>query len=183
MVIRKVFDCLVTWMAPMLPFTMEEAWLSRNADAVSVHLEQFPDVPESWHDGELAEKWRRIRLVRRVVTGALEVERREKRIGASLEASPVVHIADEALMRALDGRDFAEICITSGIELVAGEGPADAFRLDDVENVAVVPREAAGRKCARSWRITDDVGSDPAWPDVSARDAAALNELAALGRI
>ncbi|TPW26591.1 isoleucine--tRNA ligase [Pararhizobium mangrovi] len=182
-VVRTIFDCLVTWLAPMLPFSMEEAWLSRDPDAVSVHLEQFRDVPGEWRDDALAAKWRKIRTVRRVVTGALEVERREKRIGASLEASPIVHIADPELRAALEGRDFAEICITSGIEIVEGEGPADAFRLEDVGAVSVVPQLATGRKCARSWRITDDVGSDPRFPDVSARDARALHELEALGRL
>ena len=176
-VIRTLFDCLVTWLAPMLPFTAEEAWLSRNPQAVSVHLEQFPTVPAVWRNDALAEKWRKIREVRKVVTGALEIERKEKRIGSSLEAAPVVHVADPDLLQALNGQDFAEICITSGIEVDGGEGPEDAFRLPDVAKVSVVPKLAEGRKCARSWRITTDVGSDPLYPDVSARDAAALREL------
>ncbi|MBO9627853.1 MAG: isoleucine--tRNA ligase, partial [Shinella sp.] len=176
-VIRKLFECLVTWLAPMLPFTMEEAWLSRKPDAVSVHLEQFPEVPAEWRNDALEAKWEKIRRVRSVVTGALEIERREKRIGASLEAAPVVHIADPELLAALDGQDFAEICITSAITLVAGEGPAEAFRLGDVAKVSVEPKLAEGQKCARSWRITTDVGSDADYPDVSARDAAALREI------
>ncbi|WP_420408354.1 isoleucine--tRNA ligase [Hoeflea sp.] len=180
-VIRTIFDCLVTWLAPMLPFTMEEAWLSNKPDAESVHLEQFPEVSAAWRDDALASKWKKIRTVRRVVTGALEIERREKRIGASLEAAPVVYIADPELVAAVEGTDFSEVCITSGIVIEQGAGPDGAFRLDDVANVAVVPDLAEGRKCARSWRVTDDVGSDPDYPDVSARDAAALRELEALG--
>ncbi|MCF1490963.1 isoleucine--tRNA ligase [Agrobacterium vitis] len=176
-VIRKLFDCMVLWLAPMLPFTTEEAWLSRNPDAVSVHLEQFPAIPAQWLNQVLDGKWAKIRKVRSVVTGALEVERKDKRIGSSLEAAPVVHIADADLLAALEGQDFAEICITSAISVVQGEGPSDAFRLSDVGAVSVEPKLAEGRKCARSWRITDDVGSDPDYPDVSARDAAALREL------
>ncbi|MEQ8481016.1 MAG: isoleucine--tRNA ligase [Hoeflea sp.] len=182
-VIRTIFDCLVTWLAPMLPFTMEEAWLSNKPDAESVHLEQFPEVPATWRDDALAAKWKKIRTVRRVVTGALEVERREKRIGASLEAAPLVYISNPELVEAVKGTDFSEVCITSGIVIEQGEAPDDAFRLDDVNNVAVVPDLAEGRRCARSWRVTDDVGSDPDYPDVSARDAAALRELEALGLI
>ncbi|MEH3110703.1 MAG: isoleucine--tRNA ligase [Agrobacterium cavarae] len=176
-VIAKLFDCLVTWLAPMLPFTTEEAWLSRHPGAESVHLEQFPTIPAEWHSPAVDTKWEKIRKVRTVVTGALEVERREKRIGSSLEAAPVVHVADPELMAALEGQDFAEICITSAISVVAGEGPADAFRLGEVQKVAVEQKLAEGQKCARSWRITTDVGSDPQYPDVSARDAAALREL------
>jgi isoleucyl-tRNA synthetase len=182
-VVRHLFGCLVKWWAPMLPFTTEEAWLDRNPQAASVHLTQFPEIPADWRNEALAEKWRLVRQVRRVVTGALEIERAEKRIGSSLEAAPVVHIDDDRLLDALQGVDLAEIAITSDIEVVRGAAPSDAFRLDDVKGVGVVPALATGVKCARSWRYTDDVGSDPGWPDVSARDAAALRELAALGRI
>ncbi|CZT34337.1 isoleucine--tRNA ligase [Rhizobium sp. 9140] len=176
-VIRRIFECLVTWLAPMLPFTTEEAWLSLKPDAVSIHLEQFPELPAEWRDEAVAEKWRVIRDIRRVVTGALEIERREKRIGASLEAAPVVYIADATTAEALDGEDFAEICITSAIEVVVGKGPENAFRLEGEGKISVEPRLAEGRKCARSWKVTTDVGSDPAYPDVTARDAAALREL------
>lgn len=179
-VIRKLFDCLVLWFAPMMPFTTEEAWLSRDPNAESVHLEQFPAIPADWSNEAVAEKWKHVRTVRRAVTGALEIERKEKRIGSSLEAAPVVHIADSDLIKALEGLDFAEICITSDISVVAGEGPAEAFRLEDGTKVAVEPKLAEGQKCARSWKITKDVGSDPDYPEVSARDAQALRELAAL---
>ncbi len=180
-VIRKLFDCLVLWFAPMMPFTTEEAWLSRDPNAESVHLEQFPTVPSDWSNEAVAEKWKGVRAVRRAVTGALEIERKEKRIGSSLEAAPVVHVANAELLKALDGLDFAEICITSDIQVVSGDGPDEAFRLDDGTKVAVEPKLAEGTKCARSWKITRDVGSDAEYPDVSARDAQALRELAALG--
>ena len=176
-VIRTIFNCLVTWLAPMLPFTTEEAWLSRYPQKESVHLEQFPVVPAEWLNPALDETWEKIRTVRKAVTGALEIERREKRIGSSLEAAPVVHVADKNLFAALSGQDFAEICITSAITVVEGEGPAEAFRLEDGTKVAVEPKLASGKKCARSWKITDDVGADAAYPEVSARDAAALREL------
>jgi isoleucyl-tRNA synthetase len=178
-VIRAIFDCMVTWLAPMLPFTTEEAWLSRNPSAVSVHLEQFAPVAAEWRNEALAKKWGVIRDIRSVVTGALEIERKDKRIGSSLEAAPVVYVTDAELREALEGQDFSEVCITSGIVIETAEGPADAFRLSEVQGVAVVPVLAEGTKCARSWRITTDVGSDPAYPDISARDAAAMRELAA----
>ena len=181
-VVHHLFNRLVTWLAPMLPFTMEEAWLSRYPDAVSVHLEQFRKCPDQWRDDGLAEKWKKVRAVRRVVTGALEIERKEKRIGSSLEAAPFVHITDDALAAAIEGIDMAEICITSGISVSRKPAPAGAFTLDEVPGVAVIPARAEGRKCARSWRVTTDVGSDPEFPDVSARDAAVLRELRALGR-
>ena len=181
--VREIFDHLTTWLAPMLPFTMEEAWLDRYPQSVSVHAEQFRPTPAEWRDDVLAEKWRKVRAVRRVVTGALERERADKRIGSSLEAAPLVYISDKSLTDSLEGLDFAEICITSGISLSDAAVPEDAFTLSDVKGVAVVPARAEGEKCARSWRYTTDVGSDPEFPDVSARDAAALRELKALGKL
>ena len=176
-VIDQIFGCVTTWLAPILSFTAEEAWLSRyGADAMSVHLAQFPNVPEAWRDDALAAKWAKVREVRRVVTGALEVERAAKRIGSSLEAAPHVFVSDTALVGALDGVDLAEVCITSGAHLITGEAPEDAFVLSDVAGVGVVSERAEGTKCARSWRITTDVGSDPKYPDLSARDAAAVRE-------
>jgi isoleucyl-tRNA synthetase len=167
----------------MLCFTTEEAWLSRyGADAASVHLELFPDVPSSWRDDALAEKWRKVREVRRVVTGALEIERAQKRIGSSLEAHPIVHVSNEELFEAVADVDLAEVCITSAATLARDEGPADAFRLPDVQGVAVKPNLAEGRKCARSWKITNAVGEDPQFPDVTPRDAQALREWEAVRR-
>jgi len=182
-VVRRLFDSLVTWLAPMLPFTMEEAWMERYPEAASVHLEQFREIPAEWRDDKLAAKWQKVRRVRRVVTGALEIERAAKTIGSSLEASPIVHITDTELRTAIADRDMAEICITSGLTVRDTPAPDGAFTLDEVNGVGVVFERASGTKCARSWRYTDDVGSDPDFPDVSARDAAALQELKALGRL
>ncbi|MCR6669880.1 isoleucine--tRNA ligase [Devosia ginsengisoli] len=179
-VLNHLFDCLTAWLAPILVFTMEEVWLERHPEAgSSVHLRLFPEVPRDWLNDDLAAKWVLIRAVRRVVTGALEIERREKRIGSSLEAAPKVFISDERYLTALEGQDLAEIAITSAIDLLPGTG--EGFTLDDVPGVAVVPALAQGTRCARSWKILPEVGSDADYPDVSPRDAQALRERAAAG--
>jgi isoleucyl-tRNA synthetase len=185
-VVRHLFDCLVKWLAPMLPFTTEEAWLDRNPRAQSLHLEQMPDVPAAWRDDALAEKWKKVRQMRRVVTGALEIARANRVIGSSLEAVPTVYLDDRRWESDVAGVDMAEIAITSDLVFACEAAPAGAFALDDVKGVAVVVGKAEDRglaKCARSWRYTADVGSDPEFPDVSARDAGVLRELRALGRL
>jgi isoleucyl-tRNA synthetase len=177
--VEHIFRCTTVWLAPILSFTAEEAWLARYGDdgKRSVHLELFPTIPADWRDDALAAKWEKVRRVRSVVTGALEIERAQKRIGSSLEAAPAVYIADAGLKAALTGVDLAEVAITSGLTVCDGAAPAGAFALPDVAGVAVVPKRAVGQKCARSWRITTDVGSDPAYPELSARDAAAMREI------
>jgi isoleucyl-tRNA synthetase len=182
-VLDLVFDLTVRWLAPVIPFTADESWLARNGDEnTSIHLEDFGAADAAWQDNTLNAKWEKVRRVRRVVTGALEIERANKKIGSSLEAAPAIYVEDEDLRAALAGIDLAEICITSGATVAASGAPADAFRLDDVAGVAVEPRLADGTKCARSWKISTSVGSDTEFPDLTPRDAAAMREwLAARG--
>ncbi len=177
-VIDVICDALIKWLAPILSFTAEEAWMQyRSNESESVHLLGFPKMPRNWRDDNLAAKWDRVREVRSVVTGALEVERANKRIGSSLEAAPIVYVTDPDLMVGLEGVDMAEVCITSGITITPDAIPAGAFALAGTSGVGVVVKRAEGIKCARSWRITTDVGSNPAYPDLSARDAAAMTEI------
>ncbi|MGV3490770.1 MAG: class I tRNA ligase family protein, partial [Devosia sp.] len=180
-VIDRVFDCLTAWLAPILVFTMEECWLERHSEAnASVHLRQFPDLPSDWADEALAEKWEKVREVRKVVTGALEIVRREKTIGSSLEAAPKVFVADADLRAALEGVDLAEIAITSFLDLKPEAAPAGAFVLPEVKGVGVVfdRADAYGRQCLRSRRFFAAADMDG---DVSKRDAQALRERQAAG--
>jgi isoleucyl-tRNA synthetase len=159
-VLDILFHRLVTWLAPILVFTMEEVWLERfPGDDSSVHLVDIPDTPAAWKDAGLADKWAGIRKVRRVVTAALEVQRREKVIGASLEAAPVVHVEDADLAHALGTVDFADICITSDVSVTTDPAPNEAYRLPEVSGVAVVFETADGEKCQRCWKILPDVGT------------------------
>jgi len=233
--LRAIFERFITWLAPLLPFTAEEAWQEYKSSglmaeeaapkpaaadkAVSVHCEQFRPVPAGWQHsgaaaGRPAEKWQHIHKVRRAVTGALEQARAAKAIGSSLEARVTVYIEDKNLYQAICDYDdsaagggappaehnssaMADICITSGFEPVYVDGgrrentiksvkamPKQAFTLPDAPGIGVVWHKAADegyKRCARSWRWTADVGSDPEYPDVSARDAAALREKHKLG--
>ena len=165
-------DAILKWLAPIISFTADEAWfLYRPGASSSVHLLTFPDDLSAYRDEALAAKWETIRKVRRVVTGALELERAAKRIGSSLEASPLVYVSDKAIFATLFDVDLAEVCITSNAMVTNEDGPPGAFRLSDVPDVAVVVEQAAGTKCARSWKILPTVGEDPEYPDVSPRDA------------
>ncbi|WP_317057226.1 isoleucine--tRNA ligase [Roseovarius rhodophyticola] len=155
-----LFHRLTTWLAPVLVFTMEEVWLERfPGEESSVHLEDIPETPKDWLDEPLAAKWAEIRRARRVVTAALEVQRTDKVIGASLEAAPTVHVRDEALLEVLKSVAFEDICITSAVSLTGDPSPAEAFRLPEVDGVTVVFQKAEGEKCQRCWKILPDVGS------------------------
>ncbi|MBT5263329.1 MAG: isoleucine--tRNA ligase [Rhodospirillaceae bacterium] len=155
-VLAETFDCLTAWLAPILCFTAEEAWRQRGEG--SVHLRTYPEIPANWRDDALAERWTHIRRVRRVVTGALELERADKRIGSSLQASPTVYLPAED-KAAFDGLDPADIFITSDATLVADTAPDGAFGLEDVADIGVVSGLAEGEKCERCWKILPEVGA------------------------
>ena len=173
-VMDAVFARLTIWLSPLVPFTMEEAWVTRFPDAGSNSLRTFPLTPDEWRNDHEAERWAKVEQVTRAVTGALEIERREKRLGGPLEAAPLVYLADADWKAAFDGLDAAEVFRTSQARLLEGDGPALAFRLEHFGGVAVEPLRAEGRKCARSWRILPEVGADPRYPELSVRDADAV---------
>jgi isoleucyl-tRNA synthetase len=133
--------CLVAWLAPVLCFTAEEAWLARfPSEDGSVHLQAFPTVPATWSDAALAERWSGLRTMRSGMTVVLEQARGEKLIGSSLQAALTVPPDAAAL---LDTEGWAELAIVSQVR--AG--------------VAVGVERAGGEKCARCWRVLPEVGS------------------------
>ena len=177
-VIDQLFNFVTAWLAPILVYTMEETWQSRFPEQnSSVHLREFPTAQTQWQDDALATKWNKIKDVRRVINGALEIERQEKRIGSSLEAHPVVYVSDSELVAILNKVDLADIAITSQITISEETAPADAFKLDEVPGVAVKSELAKGKKCARCWKILPEVGTDSQFPDLSLRDAETMREL------
>ncbi|MDC0432080.1 isoleucine--tRNA ligase [Hyphomicrobiales bacterium] len=177
-VLDIIFNYLVVWFSPILCFTTEEVLSSRFPNnKSSIHESSFSEVNEEWNNKELFAKWEKIRSVRKVVTGAIELERQEKRIGSSLEAFPTVFISDKEYLKIFSDIDLAEIFITSQAILEEGDGPSDAFRLDEMKMVSVECNLSNGRKCNRSWKILPEVGTDPDYPDLSIRDADVMREI------
>lgn len=184
-VLDRVFQCLTAWLAPILCFTAEEAWWARGSkesgsEADSVHLRLFPDIPGDWENQPLAEKWARVRDVRRVVTGALELARADKRIRSSLLGHPVVHVDRAELRQAIAGTDMAEIAITSDLTVVEGPAPAEAFTLEEVPGVAVIVGLAGGDKCQRCWKILPEVGGSAEASDLCNRCTDVVRKLGVL---
>ncbi|MEE8351848.1 MAG: isoleucine--tRNA ligase [Rhodospirillales bacterium] len=179
-ILDEVFNCLTAWLAPFICFTAEEAWLARKENTNSIHLRTFPDVPENWRDDALAEKWETVRNVRRVVTGALEVARAEKKIGSSLQANALVHGGPNH-QQAFAGIDLAELFITSAAsfrEDGKDGGQKPGFTIDDVPGVTVEWSPADGEKCERCWKVLPDVGADSEHSAVCRRCADAVRQSA-----
>jgi isoleucyl-tRNA synthetase len=169
-VMEHLFNHLVIWLASILCFTAEEAWLMRHNDPNdSVHLHTFPEVPQEWKNVALGQKWDVIRAIRSVVTMEMEVKRNRKEIGSSLQAHPRVMLSSKnaALLK---GLDFAEICISSGITLDPYEGPPpEGLYSVDVPDVRAKIEVAKGTKCERCWQVLPEVGSHADHPDLCNR--------------
>jgi isoleucyl-tRNA synthetase len=137
----------------------------------------FPDTPAEWRNDAEAERWAKVERVLAVVTAALEAERKEKRIGGALDASPIVATLDPEIADAFEGLDAAEVFRTSeaafglfpgdindviadhlGAQASGSETLADLmFSLPGTEQVYVSVRQAGGLKCARSWKVLPEV--------------------------
>jgi len=179
-VMNRTFDCLVRWLAPIICYTADEAWLARHGDGTgrSIHLETFASVPEAWLDPALGSRWAELRNIRRVATGALELERGAKRIGSSLQAAIELYVpaSTAGLLRDVD---LAELCITSAGDVIAAPPPTGAFTLPDLPDIGVVVRDAPGEKCERCWRVLPEVGSVPEHPDLCGRCADVVSHMSA----
>jgi isoleucyl-tRNA synthetase len=156
-VMDACFERLTAWLAPLIPFTMEEAWLTRFPEAHANALRVIPTTPAEWRNDAEAARWAKVQRVTSVVTGALEVERREKRLGAALEAAPQVHVHDDKLLAAFEGLDPPEVFRTSVGALVSQDHAGGAFELAETPGVAVNVFKADGHKCARCWRVLPEV--------------------------
>lgn len=159
-VLDNLFNCLITWLAPIICFTAEEAWQARYGKSNgSVHLADFHTIPNEWENDDLENKWEDIKALRKVITGALELKRAEKIIGSSLEASPKVYMGAKYIA-ACENLKLEDICITSNITMIeANDIPPEAFKLDEVKGVGVIFEKAIGDKCERCWKISQDVGT------------------------
>ena len=152
-----LFDFTASWLAPILPFTMEEVWQIRypNPDE-SVHLHDFPVAPEEWNNPDIAVKWERIREIRKLVNAEIEKQRFDKIIGSSLEAAPIVYLSQTKDIELLNSVNFSDVCITSQVELRLNNSTADK---EDDSSIHVEFSKAEGEKCKRCWKILPDVGT------------------------
>jgi isoleucyl-tRNA synthetase len=178
-VLDHVHRCLCIWLAPTLVFTADEAWTTRFGEESSVHLQQFPLIPTEWRDDALADKWARLRKIRRDVTAAIEEKRSARLIGSSLQAAvemSSVEFGRGDLTNLPSDEQWAELAIVSQFSVV----PHGSMFFD--ENVYVNPESgpgddkpnlrvtvALGQKCARCWRVLPEVGRSPAHPALCLR--------------
>ena len=157
-VLSQAFRFLVRWLSPVIPFTAEEAFLEfkgselgKACEEESIHHVHGVEIPGSWFDSGLNEKFRRVLAIRKVVNGCIEGARQRGEIGSSNEAALQVFLNGEGWLDAVTGVNMEELCLVSRVEFMEGESPGDAFKIESVEGVGVLFKRFSGVKCPRCW--------------------------------
>ena len=155
-VVRELTKTLSLWLAPIIPFTTEEIWgyfTGDTDDTIHLHELIFP----KYNFSESFDILTKARQVRRVVNGCLEKKRADKVIGASLEAKPIIYIANPDLLASVKKLNLADLCIVGEVAFTDTRPVDDIFMLDDVADIVVSFDTAKGEKCERCWKILPQV--------------------------
>ncbi len=143
-VLNIILDCLLRWFAPIFVFTTEEIYsLISNKDE-SVHELTFLEIPETWNDKTLEDKWKKLFRIKQEANIAIEQKRASKEIGSSLEAEIEIFVNSQNY-KLMEGLDLAEYFITSNAKRVKND--------KEEENIKVLVKKAQGEKCERCWKI------------------------------
>ncbi len=177
-VMDEVFARLTAWLAPLTPFTMEEAWQTRFPGSQTNCARVIPETPDSWKNEAEAARWAAVKRILEQVTAAIETARSEKVIGGAIDAAVYLQAGELSLASfEVDGQSrdefAAEVFRTS--QAFLSDGPlGDVLDKNPAKYPQIRVEALTTPKCARSWRRVPDVGSDAAYPELSARDADAV---------
>jgi isoleucyl-tRNA synthetase len=155
-----LFNHLLTLLAPILCFTAEEAWQSRLGKDTSIHNQNFPKVNDSWKDSEIFSKWEHLKLIRKTVNGAIEIERKNKLLGSSLEASVEIYFKDKDRINKINVDDLENICIVSKLSISHANNVEDYFQLNELSDVGIKVKKITGEKCNRCWKYFNKLNNN-----------------------
>jgi len=181
----RILDALTRAAAPIYSFTCDEIWpyLPQNPDRPeSVHMAEF--VPASqltygFTQETLAElkNWEDLIEVRSEVLKLLEIARKDKFIGDSLQAKVKLHSAVKYRELLKKYQSFLpSLFIVSQVELEENLPPEKYFH--QAEDLTILVLRADGVKCERCWNYSTDVGKDKDFLTVCQKCSAALREMA-----
>ncbi len=173
-VLYRLLKSLSVLFAPIIPFTAEETWQSADFSG-SVHLQSLPKEDKSLIGRELMANWERLVDMREKILPALEVARRQKLVGNSLEARVRLFLRDEddaKLLKEFES-ELPSLFIVSQVELVQDEEDISGIEAD---GMVIEVRRAEGRKCVRCWIYSNTVGEDPSHPELCSKCVEALGQ-------
>jgi isoleucyl-tRNA synthetase len=177
---NEILEALVRLMAPILSFTADEIWqyLAEEGRVPSVHADLFIPVKDEYKDPELADRWDTIIGVRKEVTKALEIARKAKMIGHSLDASVLLGLSEE-LMDLIGPyeKQLKYLFIVSSVEMVPANKVKSGFEGEEMQGVKVKVAPSKDKKCERCWVHDPTTGMDREHPTICKRCLQALSEM------
>lgn len=173
-----ILKTLVVMLSPILTFSTEEVWkhMPKTADMPeSVQLADWPTLSEEYKNEALNDKWTQILNLRSEITKALEIARRDKVIGHSLDADVTIYATGDSYQHLTALGDFLpRLLIVSRVHLVEGtDAPQDAYRSEEGV-MAIAVTAADGEKCERCWIYDETVGQVQSHPTLCKRCASVL---------
>jgi isoleucyl-tRNA synthetase len=178
--LQEILEILVRLMAPILSFTADEIWqhMRKEARVPSVHMELFMPVREEYKDQALAERWEVVLKVRKEVTKALEIERKEGRIGHSLDSAVTLALPEDFLVQMDSHRDYLrDLFIVSSVTLVPSDAVEGGYESEEVKGLKVVVTASKDPKCERCWVHDATIGQNSKHPGVCSRCGEALRTM------
>jgi isoleucyl-tRNA synthetase len=177
---NEILEVLVRLMAPILSFTADEIWqyMKGKNRTVSVHADLFAPVNDLYEDKDLADRWDDILKVRKEVTKALELSRKEKTIGHSLDALVTLGLSSKLMERLTPYKDqLRSVFIVSAVDMKEIEGVGDIAESETVPGLKIRITPSEDTKCERCWVHDPTVGEDGGHPGICRRCLDALAEM------
>jgi len=171
-VMNEILEGLIRLVAPIIPFTADEVWgyVPNQDKAVSVHATQFLPDRDDYKDKALIERWELLLKVRKEITKALELSRKDKVIGHSLDAAVQLALPPDLLERLEHYRDeLRSMCIVSSVEFMGAGTMEGGYESEEFPGLVVKVVPSSFTKCERCWIHDPTVGEDKEHPSLCER--------------
>ncbi len=170
-VLYNILSVMTRLLAPVLSFTAEEIWMHMpGRKSISVFLAEFPEPDKKFLDRELEERWQRLIAVRDEVNKALEIKRKERFIGNSLEARVILYAPSEYQELLTQYREFLPyLFIVSQVEVRTNKDKKGFFESEEIKTFSIDIERAEGEKCERCWNWSPSVGRFKEHPSICER--------------
>ncbi len=168
---NEILEVIVRLIAPVLSFTADEVWqyMKGKNRLPSIHADLFIPVNNRYINNDLMSRWEDIITVRKEVSKALELARRNKEIGHPLDASVTLGMSEKLMERLIPYKDqLRSVFIVSSVDMTE-EDFEDGFRSETVPDLRIRVRPSTDKKCERCWVHDPSVGEDPEHPEICKR--------------
>ena len=162
-VMSIIFNCLIRWLSPIIPFTTEEAWqcwrneIDSNAE-LSCHLLKKSEIPNEWLSPKLEERWKKIFEIRDTFLLSVENKRNLKEIKSGMEVKVKFFFKDQDYHKIAESLDLSEILIASDVSL-SSQVDEGFENHPGKEHIFCKLEVSEGFKCPRCWKIIENFDS------------------------